>query len=151
MRCVETTGISGNYRLSGIRDKQIRLRQCLVSSNIFLSAWIYRSELPPEAFATMDVYFNKLRQLGKKALLRFAYETEPMGTVSSGSHNGRYVSPYETIETSRENKDVILALQAGFIGAWGRMAQFQTLISKSSDANKRIIPEKDLPDDPSRS
>ncbi len=142
MRCVETAGISGNYRLSGIRDKQIRLRQCLVSSNIFLSAWIYRPTATSGSFCHNGCLLQQVAPtLAEKALLRFAYETEPMGTVSSGSHNGRYVSPYETIETSRKNKDVILALQAGFIGAWGEWHSSKHNI-ESSDANKRIIPEK---------
>ena len=91
----------------------------LVQTYFYLHGYIGR-QLPPEAFATMDVYFNKLRQLGKKALLRFAYETEPMGTVSSGPtmedmfRHMKQLKPY-----LEKNKDVILALQAGFIGAWG--------------------------------
>ena len=113
----------------------------LVQTYFYLHGYIGR-QLPPEAFATMDVYFNKLRQLGKKALLRFAYETEPMGTVSSGPtmedmfRHMKQLKPY-----LEKNKDVILALQAGFIGAWGEWHSSKHNI-ESSDANKRIILEK---------
>ena len=96
----------------------------LVQTYFYLHGYIGR-QLPPEAFATMDVYFNKLRQLGKKALLRFAYETEPMGTVRS--HNGRYVSPYETIETlPREKQRCHTGSSSRIYRCMGRMAQFQT-------------------------
>ena len=113
----------------------------LVQTYFYLHGYIGR-QLPPEAFTTMDVYFNKLRQLGKKALLRFAYETEPMGTVSSGPtmedmfRHMKQLKPY-----LEKNKDVILALQAGFIGAWGEWHSSKHNI-ESSDANKRIILEK---------
>lgn len=112
----------------------------LVQTYFYLHGYIGR-QLPPEAFTTMDVYFNKLRQLGKKALLRFAYETEPMGTVSSGPtmedmfRHMKQLKPY-----LEKNKDVILALQAGFIGAWGEWHSSKHNI-ESSDANKRIIPQ----------
>ena len=113
----------------------------LVQTYFYLHGYIGR-QLPPEAFTTMNVYFNKLRQLGKKALLRFAYETEPMGTVSSGPtmedmfRHMKQLKPY-----LEKNKDVILALQAGFIGAWGEWHSSKHNI-ESSDANKRIILEK---------
>lgn len=112
----------------------------LVQTYFYLHGYIGRL-LPPEAFATMDIYFNKLRQLGKKAVLRFAYETEPMGTSSSGPtmeemfHHMTQLKPY-----LEKNKDVIQALQAGFIGAWGEWHGSKHHI-ENSDANKRTVLE----------
>lgn len=113
----------------------------LVQTYFYLHGYI-GNPLPPEAFTTMDVYFNKLRQLGKKTLLRFAYETEPMGAVSSGPTMEEMFRHMKQLQPYLEkNKDVILALQAGFIGAWGEWHSSKHNI-ENSDANKRIVLEK---------
>ena len=111
----------------------------LVQTYFYLHGYI-GSALPKEAFRTMDTYFDKLRQLGMKAVLRFAYETEPMGTVSSGPTledmqvHIRQLTPY-----LEKNKDVIQVLQAGFIGAWGEWHSSKHHLENSTETQKRVL------------
>ena len=68
----------------------------------------------------MDTYFNKLRELGKKAVLRFAYETAFMGRAGSGPTLEDVLRHMEQLKPFlAQNTDVIQVVQAGFIGAWG--------------------------------
>ena len=68
----------------------------------------------------MQVYFDRLRQLGKKTVLRFAYEKdfvrqEPVGpTLKEALAHLDQLKPF-----LHKNRDLILVVQAGVIGAWG--------------------------------
>ena len=127
MRCVETAGISGNYRLSGIRDKQIRLRQCLVSSNIFLSAWIYRPTATSGSFCHNGCLLQQVAPTWQESIATVRLRNRTDGNRLVRSHNGRYVSPYETIETlPREKQRCHTGSSSRIYRCMGRMAQFQT-------------------------
>lgn len=113
----------------------------LVQTYFYLHGYIGKA-LTPDAFSTMDIYFDKLRQLGKKAVLRFAYETEPMGTSSSGPTMEDMFRHMEQLKPYLEkNKDVIQVLQAGFIGAWGEWHSSKHGI-ENADENKRAVLER---------
>ena len=63
--------------------------------------------------------FSVIRQAGMKAVLRFAYtasDTKPYGDASKARVLG-HIAQLKPILFA--NSDVIAALQAGFIGAWG--------------------------------
>lgn len=91
----------------------------LVQSYFYLHGYIGRS-LPEEAFRTMRIYFDKLREAGMKAVLRFAYETDFMGRASSGPTLEDVLRHMEQLKPFlAEQADVIAVVQAGFIGAWG--------------------------------
>lgn len=79
--------------------------------------------LPQASFDSMQKYFDACRKRGIKILLRFAYQRD-MGIKNPGdlgeatmstmlSHIGQLKPILE------KNKDVIYAVQMGFIGAWG--------------------------------
>ena len=55
----------------------------LVQTYFYLTGMVGK-ELTDENFQVMDTFFNKLRKLGKKSVLRFAYETDFMGRVKTG-------------------------------------------------------------------
>jgi hypothetical protein len=79
--------------------------------------------LPQDSFDAMQNYFDACRKRGLKILLRFAYqydmEIKAPGECGEAtmakmlSHIGQLNSILE------KNKDVIYAMQMGFIGAWG--------------------------------
>ena len=91
----------------------------LVQSYFYLTGFVGK-DLSEDAFTTMDTYFNKLRELGKKAVLRFAYETAFMGRAGSGPTLEDVLRHMEQLKPFlAQNTDVIQVVQAGFIGAWG--------------------------------
>lgn len=91
----------------------------LVQTYFYLTGLVGR-DLGDEDFRTMQTFFDRLRALGKKAVLRFAYETEFMGRAPVGPTYGdvanhvRQLAPFLAA-----NRDVIAVVQAGMIGAWG--------------------------------
>ena len=91
----------------------------LVQTYFYLTGAVGR-KLTDEDFKTMSIFFDKLRQLGKKAVLRFAYETQFLGRATTGptlediTCHTQQLKPFLA-----QNKDVILVVQAGMIGAWG--------------------------------
>lgn len=91
----------------------------LVQTYFYLTDLVGK-DLSAEDFKTMDVFFNKLRELGKKVVLRFAYETAFMGRASKGPTETDVLRHAQQLKPFLEtNKDVIQVVQAGMIGAWG--------------------------------
>ena len=73
-------------------------------------------EIDEAGFQAMQIYFDTLRAHGLKALLRFAYSTDP--GVNDATR--RYAAHIEQLCPFLErNKAYIHVLQAGMIGAWG--------------------------------
>lgn len=113
----------------------------LVQSYFYLTGFVGKS-LSEEAFTTMDTYFNELRKLGKKAVLRFAYETDFMGRASSGPTQEDVLRHMEQLKPFlAKNVDVIQVVQAGFIGAWGEWHSSLHGL-ENTEAGKRTILEK---------
>lgn len=115
----------------------------LVQTYFYLTGAVGK-ELTEENFRTMDIFFDKLRELGKKAVLRFAYETDFMGRVTTGPTLQDIIRHADQLKPFlKKNKDVIQVVQAGMIGAWGEWhSSFHGL--EGSEETKRIILEKIL-------
>ena len=111
----------------------------LVQSYFYLTGFAGK-ELSEDAFATMDTYFNKLRELGKKAVLRFAYETAFMGRAGSGPTLEDVLRHMEQLKPFlAQNTDVIQVVQAGFIGAWGEWHSPFHGLEKTNDSKRTIL------------
>lgn len=110
----------------------------LVQSYFYLTGYV-GEDLPPEAFRTMDTYFNALRKEGKKAVLRFAYESDFNGRAAMGPTESELIRHTEQLKPFLEkNKDVIQVVQAGMIGAWGEWhSSYRGL--ENSDVTKRNV------------
>ena len=91
-----------------------------LSQSYFYLTYLTDKKLSDTEFQTMQAYFDRLQQLGKKAVLRFAYEKdfvrqEPVGpTLEEALAHLEQLKPF-----LHKNKDLILVVQAGVIGAWG--------------------------------
>lgn len=85
-------------------------------------------EIDEAGFQAMQIYFDTLRAHGLKALLRFAYSTDP------GVNDATQADMLRHIEQLRpfleRNKAYIHVLQAGMIGAWGEWHSEKKRVSR---------------------
>ena len=90
----------------------------LIFRNIILDGHV-SSYLPSAFLKGMEQDFALLRQYGFKAVIRFCYtekSTPPYGDATL-EWMLKHIQQLEPV--LRKNSDVILVVQAGFIGAWG--------------------------------
>lgn len=111
----------------------------LVQTYFYLTGAVGK-ELTGEDFRTMGIFFDKLRSLGKKAVLRFAYETQFLGRAATGPTLEDIIRHTEQLKPFlEENKDVIQVVQAGMIGAWGEWHSSFHGLEKSDDTKRTIL------------
>lgn len=111
----------------------------LVQTYFYLTGAVGK-ELTGEDFRTMGIFFDKLRSLGKKAVLRFAYETQFLGRAATGPTLEDIIRHTEQLKPFlKENKDVIQVVQAGMIGAWGEWHSSFHGLEKSDDTKRTIL------------
>jgi hypothetical protein len=91
----------------------------LVQTYFYLTG-IVNKPIAQRHFDAMQAFLDKLRELGMKAVLRFAYEDDFMGRAATGPTEVDIKRHTQQLKPFLEaNKDVIVVVQAGFIGAWG--------------------------------
>lgn len=91
-----------------------------LSQSYFYLTYLIDEKLSGENFQTMQTYFDELQRQGKKAVLRFAYERDFMGRAAVGPTGNQILAHLDQLKPFLEkNKDLILVVQAGMIGAWG--------------------------------
>jgi hypothetical protein len=96
--------------------------------------------LAQKHFDAMQTFFDKLRELGLKAVLRFAYEVDFMGRAPIGpTLEDIRVHTQQLKPFLEANKDVILVLQAGFIGAWGEWHSSVHGLENSDETKRQIL------------
>lgn len=98
-----------DYRNNGI---SVIFREFYLDGNV-------SSDIQPGYLQGMEQDFKTLRQAGLKAVIRFSYtdkSTKPYGDASL-NRILRHIQQLKPV--LQRNSDVILVLQAGFIGAWG--------------------------------
>lgn len=111
----------------------------LVQTYFYLTGAVGK-DITEEDFKTMDLFFDKLRALGKKAVLRFAYETQFMGRAATGPTEADVIRHTEQLAPFLErNKYVIQVVQAGMIGAWGEWHSSFHGLEKSDETKRNIL------------
>mgnify|MGYP005870607963 FL=1 len=113
-----------------------------LSQSYFYLTYLIGKELSEENFRTMQAYFDELQKQGKKAVLRFAYERDFMGRSPVGPTGEQILAHLDQLKPFLEkNKDLILVVQAGMIGAWGEWhSSVQGL--ENSEETKAAVLEK---------
>lgn len=111
----------------------------LAQSYFYLTDLIDK-ELNTEHFHTMQQYFDELQKQGKKAVLRFAYEKDFAGRAPIGPTLEQALSHLDQLKPFLEkNKDLILVVQAGVIGAWGEWHSSVHGLENSDEAKIAIL------------
>lgn len=97
-------------------------------------------DLTEDDFETMSIFFRKLRETGKKAVLRFAYETQFAGRAALGPTEEQIIRHTRQLKPFLEkHKDVIQVVQAGMIGAWGEWHSSVHGLENSEDTKRNIL------------
>lgn len=111
----------------------------LVQTYFYLTGAVGKP-LTEDDFNTMNIFFDKLREMGKKAVLRFAYETQFMGRADVGPTLEDIICHTQQLTPFLEaNKDVIQVVQAGMIGAWGEWHSSVHGLENSNDTKRTIL------------
>lgn len=82
------------------------------------------SDISQEYLDMIDANMQVLRETGAKCLLRFAYKTDMYETGHPWDASPEWVHRHieQLKPVLQRNSDVVLCLQAGFIGVWGEWA-----------------------------
>lgn len=111
-----------------------------LTQSYFYLTYLVGEKLTEDDFDTMQAYFNELLRQGKKTVLRFAYEKDFMGRSPIGPTAGQILQHLDQLKPILEaNKDLILVMQAGLIGAWGEWHSSIHGIENSEEAKKTIL------------
>lgn len=111
----------------------------LAQSYMYLTFLVGRPLTTPD-FQIMQTYFDRLRQLGLKAVLRFAYEKDFMGRSPIGPTLDEALGHLDQLKPFLEkNKPLILVVQAGVIGAWGEWHSSIHGLENSDEVKRTIL------------
>ena len=97
---------------SGQAAKGYRVLHGLVHLDAYREA-----PLPPAFLDTLGGRFAAARKAGMKVLLRFAYDFTEKGQDATKERVMEHLAQLKPVFAA--NEDVIVAMEAGFIGAWG--------------------------------
>lgn len=102
----------------------------LVQTYFYLTGY-KNGDIDAYGMARMQQYFDCLRELKLKGLIRFSYQTEMDGTGEATQ--ARMLGHMQQLKALLEaNKDVIYVVQAGFIGAWGEWHSYTLPLDKTA-------------------
>jgi len=96
----------------------MRKSSSLLLLEFYLTDYL-ESDIAQNYLDLMQEYFNNVREGGAKAIVRFAYQNNEKDTPWDATEEWvlRHIEQVKPI--LQANSDVILVLQAGFIGVWG--------------------------------
>lgn len=99
------------------------LNRTVLYTGYYLTDYM-ESDIAPEFLELISKNMSILRQGGVKCVLRFAYKTDMYETGHPWDAQPEWVHRHieQLKPVLQKNSDVILCLQAGFIGVWGEWA-----------------------------
>jgi hypothetical protein len=116
-----TTGSSGGYNLltqSTIAGYRTNENITVIQRQFFLRDFITGTPITSTYLKNMQTDFNRIRAAGAKVVVRFSY-TANSSTVYQPTKAQILAHIRQLAPVINRNKDVIVCVQAGFIGRWG--------------------------------
>ena len=117
-----STGSSGGYNLltqstlSGYRTSE---NITVIQRQFFLRDFITGIPITTTYLTNMQTDFNRIRAAGSKVIVRFTYTSSSSYTVFQPTKAQILAHIAQLAPVVNANKDVIVAIQAGFIGKYG--------------------------------
>lgn len=116
-----STGSSGGYNLlnqSTIAGYRTNENITVIQRQFFLRDFITGTPITSTYLNNMQTDFNRIRAAGAKVTVRFSY-TANSATVYQPTRAQIQAHIRQLAPVINRNKDVIVCVQAGFIGRWG--------------------------------
>ena len=134
-----STGSSGGYNLlnqttvAGYRTSE---NITVIQRQFFLKDFITGIPITSTYLSNMQTDFNRIRNAGAKVIVRFTY-TSNSATIYQPTKAQILAHIAQLAPIVNANKDVIVAIQAGFIGKYGEW--YYTESSEFGDGNYTIL------------
>jgi hypothetical protein len=134
-----STGSSGGYNLinqSTLEGYRTNENITVIQRQFFLRPFITGTPITSTYLTNMQTDFNRIRAAGAKVIVRFTY-TSSSATVYQPSKNQILAHIQQLAPVINANKDVIVSIQAGFIGRYGEW--YYTGSSQFGDGNFTVL------------
>ena len=117
-----STGSSGGYNLlnqTTITNYRTNENITVIQRQFFLRDFITGIPITSTYLTNMQTDFNRIRNAGAKVIVRFTYTSSSSYTVFQPTKAQILAHIAQLAPVVNANKDVIVAIQAGFIGKYG--------------------------------
>lgn len=113
------TGSYASLDSSVLKKNREEDKITLILRLFYLHQFLNENSVSSEYIAKMKADFNAIRNAGVKCIVRFAYSDSQNAEILDATPE-KVLSHIESLrDVLHSNADVIAAVQAGFIGAWG--------------------------------
>lgn len=135
-----STGSSGGYNLlsqstlSGYRTNE---NITVIQRQFFLRDFITGTKITSTYLNNMQTDFNRIRNAGAKVIVRFTYSSSSSTPVFQPTKSQILAHIRQLAPVVNANKDVIVSIQAGFIGKYGEW--YYTGSSEFGDGNFTVL------------
>ncbi len=106
---------------------------------------LHNKPIPSDFLNNLEADFEKIRQAGFKMIVRFAYSFNGTDPIADAPLEFVLLHIEQLGPILRRNSDVILTLQAGFIGTWGEwwntenFSEYPGSINEENWADRRMV------------
>ena len=135
-----STGSSGGYNLltqSTLNGYRTNENITVIQRQFFLRDFITGTPITSTYLTNMQTDFNRIRATGAKVIVRFTYTSSSSFTVFQPTKAQILSHITQLAPVINANKDVIVSIQAGFIGKYGEW--YYTGSSEFGDGNFTVL------------